>query len=268
MGLATARLLQRRGAKVTIYAAALPPETTSNIAGGQWWPHSVYDADAATPAFLGQLTAAARSAYREYQNLVGPHYGVRWLRNYYVSQGTPTVRRVAAPADGAASAPPPDPLEGLGPEERVLEAGEHPFGDARVRQVDSMMIEPAVYLQALMEDFLTAGGEIAVRRFQSREQLAALPERTIFNCTGIGARALFGDGDLIPVRGQLVVLLPQPEVTYNLLSGGLYMFPRSDGIILGGTFERNDWSVEPRPEVTASLLAKHKALFAPLAAPA
>src|SRR5206468_6660062 len=34
VGLATARLLQQRGAEVTIYAKDLPPYTTSNIAGG------------------------------------------------------------------------------------------------------------------------------------------------------------------------------------------------------------------------------------------
>src|SRR5215510_879444 len=42
VGLATARLLQQRGASVTIYAAALPPDTTSNIAGAQWFPFSAY----------------------------------------------------------------------------------------------------------------------------------------------------------------------------------------------------------------------------------
>jgi D-amino-acid oxidase len=35
VGLATARLTQERGMQVTIYAAALPPETTSNVAGAQ-----------------------------------------------------------------------------------------------------------------------------------------------------------------------------------------------------------------------------------------
>ena len=49
VGLATARLAQERGMQVTIYAAALPPETTSNVAGAQWWPSYVYDEDALTP---------------------------------------------------------------------------------------------------------------------------------------------------------------------------------------------------------------------------
>src|SRR5262245_30611458 len=36
MGLSTARLVQEAGFPVTIYTAALPPDTTSNIAGGQF----------------------------------------------------------------------------------------------------------------------------------------------------------------------------------------------------------------------------------------
>ena len=42
VGLATARLLQERGCKVTIYAKNLPPDTTSNVAGAQWFPFFVY----------------------------------------------------------------------------------------------------------------------------------------------------------------------------------------------------------------------------------
>jgi glycine/D-amino acid oxidase-like deaminating enzyme len=40
MGLTTARLVQEAGFPVTIYTAALPPDTTSNIAGGQWSPYA------------------------------------------------------------------------------------------------------------------------------------------------------------------------------------------------------------------------------------
>ena len=48
VGLATARLLQQIGKEVTIYAKALPPETTSNSAGGLWLPYSLFDPDRET----------------------------------------------------------------------------------------------------------------------------------------------------------------------------------------------------------------------------
>ena len=63
VGLAAARLLQDHGWDVTIYTRDLPPNTTSNIAGGQWSPTSVYDDDKVTPRF----EAAMRLAYRSFQ---------------------------------------------------------------------------------------------------------------------------------------------------------------------------------------------------------
>lgn len=58
------------------------------------------------------------------------------------------------------------------------------------------------------------------------------------------------------VRGQLELLLPQPEIDYCYLSSG-YMFPRSDGIILGGTWDHDDWSLAPNPEQANSILESH-----------
>jgi glycine/D-amino acid oxidase-like deaminating enzyme len=247
VGLAAARLIQRRGGRVHIYAKALPPDTTSNIAGGQWWPASVYDHDAIEPGFRDTFVRAARLAYRHYQPLVGPRYGVHWTRNYYLDQ------RSLESTVGL--------LSDFAPESRMLEPGEHPFGQSRVVQVDGMQVEPATYLQAMLDDVLAAGGRVSVREFRSPQEVQALPEPVVFNCTGLGTKALFGDDQLEPVRGQLVVLLPQPEVTYNLLGGGAYMFPRSDGIVLGGTFDHGVWETEPQPDITARILAMNQAMF-------
>ncbi|HXO17573.1 MAG TPA: FAD-dependent oxidoreductase, partial [Candidatus Dormibacteraeota bacterium] len=82
IGLTTARTLQNRGWQVTIYAAGLPPATTSNIAGAQWTPTTVFSADAVTPAFLDTFRTASRIANRAFQLMVGPVYGVRWIDNY------------------------------------------------------------------------------------------------------------------------------------------------------------------------------------------
>jgi hypothetical protein len=35
------------------------------------------------------------------------------------------------------------------------------------------------------------------------------------------------------------------------------MFPRRDGIILGGTFDHDDWSLAPRAEQAAGILDVH-----------
>jgi glycine/D-amino acid oxidase-like deaminating enzyme len=83
----------------------------------------------------------------------------------------------------------------------------------------------------------------------------------VFNCTGLGAGALFGDTELTPMRGQLAVLLPQPEIGYATeTDDGMYMFSRSDGVILGGTADRGDWSTAVDPATTDRLLARHAAI--------
>ena len=85
-----------------------------------------------------------------------------------------------------------------------------------------------------------------IREFAEARELMGLREELIFNCTGLGARTLFGDPELIPIRGQLVFLLPQPEVDYCTIGpGSIYMFPRRDGILLGGSFDRDVWNTQP-----------------------
>ncbi len=85
------------------------------------------------------------------------------------------------------------------------------------------------------------------------------------NCTGLGARELVGDQELMPIKGQLSVLLPQPEIDYTVLQDHYYMFPRRDGILLGGTFERGIWDLEPDREAEKRVIEAHQRIFSPLA---
>jgi D-amino-acid oxidase len=50
-------------------------------------------------------------------------------------------------------------------------------------------------------------------------------------------------------------------VSYNTIAREGYMFGRRDGIVLGGSFERNEWSLEPNPETIAGIMAGHKSIF-------
>jgi D-amino-acid oxidase len=92
----------------------------------------------------------------------------------------------------------------------------------------------------LMHDVVAFGGRIVVRGFETKRDLAALSETLIINCTGLGAKTLFGDDELVPIKGQLVVLVPQDEVNYS--AGG--MMPRHDGIVLGHVSQRGISSLD------------------------
>lgn len=241
-GLSVARVLQRRGGAVTIYAREMPPETTSNVAGALWLPTSCYNPQRVSAAWLEQFRVACELSNRAFQLMTGTEYGVRWMETFNV-QTTEEAAQEELPGGTR-----------LYPETKIHRDQKRYFGSPLVRQFSTMLIEPSVYLNALVRDFYTAGGRVVVKEFRGREEVAALAEPVVFNCAGLGARALFGDEALAPVRGQLEVLMPQPEVDYCLLNASYYMFPRRDGVILGGTFERNNWSLAPDAETTARIL--------------
>ncbi len=257
VGLATAHVLLRRGLQVTIYAASLPPDTTSDVAGAQIFPFSVFEQDALVPPFREQFLEAARLSFRAFQLLVGGAYGVRWMTNYAASghawnEGGLQGRQ--------------SPIRELLVDLADLPPGTHTLPRAFVRRFQTMMVEPAVYLPALLRDVRQAGGTVIVRRFTTVDELLGLPEAVIVNCTGLGAGALFGDPSLIPVKGQLHVLLPQPEVEYAILCEGAHMFARRDGILLGGTFQKGVSSLEPDLEARAAIYERHAAFFAEVGA--
>ena len=252
VGLATARLLQERGCAVTIYAKDLPPNTTSNIAGAQWSPAYVFRRDHIAPDFMPRFVEACHVANRRYQLMVGPRYGVRWLPNFWMGD---------EPIASGGLLSPDGPLRDLYPETHYLDATENPFPFPSVLQFDTMLIEPNRYLPAIMDDFRIAGGQIRVREFGSVVELQRLPEKVIVNCTGLGAKALFGDEELTPIQGQLTILLPQSEIEYCTIPPDLYMFPRSDGIVLGGTHEEGVWSLEPNLEAKRRIIAEHARIF-------
>ena len=251
VGLSTARFLQDHGFTATIYARDLPPATTSNIAGALWSPYLVFDADRRTPAFDDQYVRAARFAFRYFQNLAGPYFGVWWRESYALSMSPPP----AASLQGGV-------LGEMRPPSVTLKPGEHPFGDWHATRAMVLHIEPSIYLHALINDFRIAGGRVVIREFAEASALRELPHPLVINCTGLGAGALFGDKEILPIKGQLTVLAPQPEVDYLTTGpGDLYMMPRRDGIILGGTHERGEWSLEPNPVDAARILKGHQELF-------
>lgn len=252
VGLATARLLVERGFTVSVYTRDLPPNTTSNIAGGQWFPFTVYDVDHLTPAFEEQFSDATEFSYKRYQTMVGDYYGVRWMPNFQMAD-TPL------PTNGLLSRT--GPLFRMLPEFTELPPSKHPFPFRYARRFDTMFIQPSIYLEAMLRELRISGVRVDVREFREAKELMALPEPVIVNCTGLGAKGLFGDDELVPIKGQLTVLLPEEDVTYATMAPELYMFPRRDGIILGGTHERGAWDLAPDPDEEARILAQHGDIF-------
>ena len=266
VGLTSARQLQRRGFDVTIYAMAVPPNTTSNMSLAGFTPTSGL-VERRTPEWDAQFRRAAEIAYTQLQLLARPEYGISWIYSY-----SPSFNENNNAPQG------PNPLlpSQLRTGQVVLQPGEHPFPTKYATERVTMRIEPSIYLDALVRDFLLWGGHIKIRKFDTPRDLATLSEQIIVNCTGLGAQAIFGDQDLVPLKGQLTHFVPQPEVNYQTLGGvrpegpndfGIHMMPRQDGIALGGTSERGVWSLEPNEEARKRIVDAHIALFTAMKPP-
>lgn len=244
LGLTTARLVQEAGFPVTVYAKALPPHTTSNVAGGQIATAYLYKNNSVTSEWRAQLLAAMDYSWRRWQIMVGDEYGIRWLPTYEVIEDLK-----------------PSPLDPYFPATRRLSQAEHPFPIDNIVYYETMYVETGQFLRQSMRDISIAGGEFEIQEFPNPQAILGLPEKLVFNCTGLGSRDLFGDRDLHPLRGQLAILLPQAEVRYALGGGPGYMFPRPDGIILGGTAERDVWDATADSATIARLVARHQRFF-------
>lgn len=87
------------------------------------------------------------------------------------------------------------------------------------------------YTRLLISDYVAAGGRIEIAEFNSPADFSRLRQRTIVNATGYGARALFGDESIVPVRGQLARTVPQDDVRYGLFHQDVVFIPRRDGFV-------------------------------------
>ena len=63
-----------------------------------------------------------------------------------------------------------------------------------------------------------------------------------------------------PIKGQLAMLPPQPALQYLYGQDG-YMFPRSDHVVIGGTFEVGVNNERPNKAVCRSLVDHIASLF-------
>jgi glycine/D-amino acid oxidase-like deaminating enzyme len=252
IGLATGRLLQRRGVKVTIYSDGETPDTTSDVSGAFWAPFGLVDDGRMTKEISDRVVKAARIAHGEFEKLrQDQRYAIRNVPIYYIDD--------ESPSPGLEKDLLPDLFDGP-----ILKPGEHPWGSREVMVVHGMCFDPTPFLQAVREDFLRDGGKIVRRKIASREEISTLPEPIVFNCSGLGSRMLAADEELIPMKGQLNLFQAQPEIDYMIAleRERIYMMPRRDCIVVGTSKVRNEWSLTPDPAETKRVIEGIRRLYA------
>ncbi|WP_020528042.1 FAD-dependent oxidoreductase [Flexithrix dorotheae] len=245
IGLTSARLLQLAGKKVTIYTKDLPPNITSSKATGTWSPsYSVIEDEYMTESFKTTWKKACLFSFKSYQNLLGLNDEVKWVDDYFVDTG--------APRKGGHSSE--LHVDGLLPKKVVLTGDQHPFQFEHVTWSTTMVFNIPGYLQKMMNDFFRFGGKLEIKSFESTEDVDQLAENCIINCTGLGAKAIFKDENLMPIAGQLSFLIPQDNFNYRLTTPGGYAIPRKDGIVLGGNTIKGSWDTTPSKAQTEKVV--------------
>lgn len=251
LGLAAATTALRAGLDVTIYCKDLVQQARSSRASGLWTPDSrIAMTKDAAPGFAQTWERMARISWKTYRDYLGlPGNPIEFRDRYMLSDGGP-----GGGEGNQGFAEYSHSIEDLTPRSVALPAKATPFPVAFVRRTSTLQFNVHDWGHQLLSDIRAMGGKIVMREFHSPAEFGQLPEKVVINCTGYGARALMGDNSIIPVRGQIGWLIPQPEVTYGVYYNDVSIVSRSDGIVVqaleGGDLKgfNNDHEVPERAE--------------------
>lgn len=226
LGLTAATVAQRAGARVTIYAKDRPAEARSARATGVWSPDSrIALSGSVDPGFAARWEDMTRRSFRMHQQYLGlADAPVEWIDRYMLADEIPQESNTLGFAHYG------DRVRDLTPHSERLEPGSHPFPTRYARRGQTTMFNITAYQHLLLNDFLIGGGRIETVEFRTPADLATLKQKVVIDCTGYGARDLWKDESLTPVRGQIAWLIPQPEVTYGVQYNGVGTTPRRDGL--------------------------------------
>jgi D-amino-acid oxidase len=245
LGLTSALRLAEAGHAVEVVAAATGAQTTSSVAAALWYPYRAYPEDA--------VTRWSAVSYRVLAELVAePAAGVR------LRAGRELFHRPVADPWWRAAVP---ALDRVG-------ADRLPPGYSDGYQLTVPVVDMAMHLSWLHERLDRLGVPIRIARL---DQLAFDGVEVVVNCAGLGARELVGDRTLTPVRGQVVVvaqfglaewLLAQHDDPAQLV----YIVPRQDTVLLGGTAEDGSEDLTVRPETAEAIVKRCSELVPELGA--
>ncbi len=241
IGLSAARRAQLAGYDVGIITRDPPQATTSLAAGAMWSASDLHGRarrwSAATLDYLLPLTKAPGSGVT-----------LQRMREVY-----------------AAKAPDPWYRDRL-PFFQRLSKHELRGGLTGGYLMDVPMVAPPIYLQRLLDQFLAAGGSLETRTLESLDELRG-DAPLLVNCTGVGAREIARDKSVYPIRGQ-TMLLDAPGIRVGYMDNERvdHIFPRADGVLIGGVKAKNDWNRQLDPAIAADIRRRCSAIERRLAA--
>ncbi|MCB9849034.1 MAG: FAD-binding oxidoreductase [Phycisphaeraceae bacterium] len=232
-GLSCAVKLQELGIDVEIWTKQRPEYTVSMVAAAIWHPYLVFPKD--------RVNRWAIRSYEQFSALTGrPDAGVRFV------DGEEFIPEPLQPPDWAT---PEMALRLVGGA-----AGTLPHYTFR-----SIVIETPIYLPWLLGRFLEGGGVLVDRAVTHLDE--GFDHATVvINCAGLGAAFLTEDERLKPVKGQLVRIASGYVDRFCFDERDpmtpIYMIPRSEDCILGGTAEHGVGDNEVSEQVQRRIIER------------
>src|SRR6476620_835854 len=234
-GMSTAFLLMSKSYSITIYANAFTPNITSNRAAAFWFPYHI------------------RNDRR----------GIRWCQTSYEYY-----EKLAEQKETGISMRQLIKVLRKGvEEEEPIWVDFMPKGSYRFMHVNELkpgivkgydiivpLIETQIFLPYLQSQLQQNGVKFIEREIENFDELSNDYDLTI-NCSALGARKLCNDNKVIPVRGQVALLSPRNQLPIYLDNEKpLYIVPRKDAIIVGGTYEERIETETTEPSTIERIL--------------
>jgi D-amino-acid oxidase len=254
VGLTCAVRLAEAGHRVRVIAREEPLATTSAVAAALWFPYLSAPRD--------RVLAWAAATRRELERLaaVEPGSGVA-LRELLLIEPCASLAASGEPW-WASAVPAWRPARGA---ERAA------AGDQAAHLTTVPVAESPRYLPWLLARLRSAGGELELRP-EGLAELRDVPAETraVVHCSGLGARQLAGDATVLPVRGQVALVGPlaleRAVVDDRDAQRPVYVIPRRDDVVVGGTAEVGSWELAVDAATTTALLDRACRLVPELAA--
>ena len=267
VGLSVAHVLKlRHGTSVEIHviASIIGDGTTSSGAGGLWEP---YRLDGTDPSFVHSLSRASLEHFLLLHDdeTLRTESGVRKRSAYQLLQGTTfedpfwhdLVKNYQRLDEGD--------LQKIAIDKNLNVPARFQCGYS----FDTVVADPNYYLNYLEENLKRQGGVTFTQR--TLVGLSELDEDeddydVIVNCTGLGAARLVDDGDVRPIRGQVVRVVESPssskkEVDCCIFFDNDYVIPNVDNIVVGGTTQVDDWNDKSDKQDVEDILGRVKSVI-------
>ncbi|XP_072711770.1 D-aspartate oxidase-like isoform X12 [Ciconia boyciana] len=241
IGLSTALCIAETcpSCSVTVLSEQFSPNTTSDVAAGMLIPHTY----PGTPIHVQKQWFKETFAYlfAISNSAEASEAGIHLVSGWQVFKNTPK-EELPFWSDVVLGFRPMSKAE-------LQKFPQHRFGQA----FTTLKCDCPPYLLWLEKRLKATGVQMYTRKVADLWELHS-EYNGVVNCAGIGARQLVGDEKLFPIRGQ-VLKVHAPWVKNFIRDGdGLtYIYPGIHRVTLGGTREKESWSLSPDPGTTKDI---------------